>query len=194
MTVSNRSAGAVCGSLRMPKGSINVELNICCAPRLSVARSAALEPLLSGDPTPPQPETLDHYYHQHTLFRLGQYPLQYDHRHRHRRPAGRELRNLPAGRRQSAQGRQKLHIAGGVGTSGSDHAPRCDDTPKRRSPPANPTTELPMGGELSSPPPSGSILVQLQRQSSASALADGLPVVCGVLVAGPRHTARLPAL
>src|SRR5580658_4443578 len=38
------------------------------------------------------------------------------------------------------------------------------------------------------------IHVQLQRQSSASALADGVPVVCGVPVAGPRHAARLPAL
>ena len=35
--------------------------------------------------------------------------------------------------------------------------------------------------------------VQLQRQSPAPALADGVPVVRGVSVAGPRHATRLPA-
>ena len=47
-----------------------------------------------------------------SVLRLGQHPLQYDHRHRHRRPAGRKLRDLPAGRRQFAQGQQESQSAG----------------------------------------------------------------------------------
>ena len=49
------------------------------------------------------------------VLRLGQHPLQYDHRHRHRRPAGRELRDFPAGRRQSPQSQQESRSAGRVG-------------------------------------------------------------------------------
>ena len=53
------------------------------------------------------------------VLRLGQHPLQYDHRHRHRRPPGGELRDLPAGRRQPAQA-QESESAGRVVAAGSD--------------------------------------------------------------------------
>ena len=51
-------------------------------------------------------------YHQYTVLRLGQHPLQYDHRDRHRRSVGGELRDLPAGRRQLAQAQQESQSAG----------------------------------------------------------------------------------
>ena len=68
--------------------------------------------------------------------------------------------------------------------------------PGRRSPPGNPSTALPDGRRSLLSRSSASDLphVQLQRQSSVPALADGIPVVRGVPVAGPRHAARLPAL
>lgn len=49
-----------------------------------------------------QPKTFLDHYHEHTVFRLGEHPLQYDHCHRYRRPPGGKLRDLPAGRRQLA--------------------------------------------------------------------------------------------
>src|ERR1039457_4938734 len=55
---------------------------------------AVVEPLLSGYLHPPQPEAFHHHHHQHTVLRLGQHTLQYDHRHGDRRPPRRELRDL----------------------------------------------------------------------------------------------------
>ena len=55
-----------------------------------------------------------HHHDQHALLRLGQHPLQHDHRDRDRRPTGRELRDLPARRRQPSQGQQELPSAGRV--------------------------------------------------------------------------------
>ena len=89
-------------------------LLVCRRARLPVPRPANLQSLLSGHLHAPQPEALHHHHHQHTVLRLGQHPLQYDHRHRHRRSAGGELRDLPAGRRQPAQGQQESQSAGRV--------------------------------------------------------------------------------
>ena len=73
-----------------------------------------IEPLLSGRLHAPQSETIHHHHDQHALLRLGQHPLQYDHRYSYRRPPGRELRNLPARRRKPSQGKQELGSAGRV--------------------------------------------------------------------------------
>ncbi len=83
--------------------------------------------------------------------------------------------------------------AGRVVRSGSDHAPLCAIT-RRRSPPGEPLNGAANGRRAFRLSASGSLHVQLQRQSSVPALADGVPVVRGVPVAGPRHAARLPAL
>ncbi len=45
-------------------------------------------------------KTINTHYNQHGLLRLGQHPLQYDHRDCHRRSLGGKLRDSPAGRRQ----------------------------------------------------------------------------------------------
>jgi hypothetical protein len=92
---------------------------------LPVARSAVLEPLLPGHLDAPQPQAFHGHHHEHRVFRLGQHPVQHHHRHGHRRPAGGELRDLPAGRRQSAQGQQALESAGRVIRAGFKQAPRC---------------------------------------------------------------------
>ena len=116
-----------------------------------------VEPLLSGHLHPPQPETFHNHHHQHSVLRLGQHSLQYDHRHGDRRPARRELRDLHVRRRQPPQA-QESESAGRVVCAGSDQAPRCGDIPGRRSPPGNPSTALPrragasVPARLASPP------------------------------------------
>ena len=52
------------------------------------------------------------HYYKHSLLRMGQYPLQHDHRHRHRGSSGRELRDLPARRRQPPQSQEPSTLAG----------------------------------------------------------------------------------
>jgi len=49
---------------------------------------------------------------KHSLLRLGQHPLQHHHRDRNRRPAGGELRDLPAWWRQPSQRQQESESAG----------------------------------------------------------------------------------
>jgi len=44
------------------------------------------------------PQTQYRHYHEHAVLRLGQHPLQHDHRYGHRRSFGRKLRNLFARR------------------------------------------------------------------------------------------------
>ena len=83
--------------------------------RLPVARSANFQSVLSGYLDPLQSETLLYHHHEYTVFRLG-HILQYHHCDCHRRPFGRELRNLLARWRQSAQGQQESHLAGRVAT------------------------------------------------------------------------------
>jgi len=68
--------------------------------------------VLSGHLDPPQPEACDRHHYEHSLLRVGQHPLQHDHCHRHRGSAGRELRNLPAWRRESPQGQELFDTAG----------------------------------------------------------------------------------
>ena len=68
------------------------------------------------------------------VLRLGQHPLQHDHRHRHRRPARGELRDLPA-RAATACASPRIRIRRPSSCAGSDQAPRCGDNPCRRSPP-----------------------------------------------------------
>ncbi len=58
---------------------------------LPIARSADFEPFLSGHLHAPQSEAINHHHNQYAVLRLGQHPVQHDHRDRHRRSAGREL-------------------------------------------------------------------------------------------------------
>src|ERR1039457_4489286 len=64
------------------------------SPRRSPTASSRTPRSLSGYLHPPQPEAFHHHHHQHTVLRLGQHTLQYDHRHGDRRPPRRELRDL----------------------------------------------------------------------------------------------------
>ena len=105
-----------------------------------------------------------------------------------------ENSNLPAGRRQFAQGQQELDSAGRVVRFfGIDQAPRCEITRTEESAGPTPQRRCQWAEGGCSRSPRRFPYVQLQRQSPVLALADGIPVVRGVLVAGPRYAARLPA-
>src|SRR5215471_15969771 len=72
--------------------------------------------------------------------------------------------------------------------AGCEHAPRCDDIPRRGVGRLTPQRRCHGGTRELRLPPLGSLLlihVQLQRQSSRSALADGMPPLCRV-----RHERR----
>jgi DNA replication protein DnaC len=73
-------------------------LLICDEFRLLGARSTDFEPLLSAHLYTPWSQGLDHYHHQHCVFRVGQHSLQHYYCDRHRRSPRGELRNLFARR------------------------------------------------------------------------------------------------
>ena len=72
--------------------------------------------------------------------------------------------------------------------SAHEQAPRCGDIPRGGVRRVTPQRRCRRGRELIAPAPvlvlSFSLHVQLQRQSSAPALADGIPNLCGVPHAG----------
>jgi ABC-type glutathione transport system ATPase component len=66
--------------------------------RVPFARPADLESVLSGHFHSSQPQEKYAHHHQHSLFRVGEYPAQHHHRDGHRRPLGRKLRDHPSRR------------------------------------------------------------------------------------------------
>jgi hypothetical protein len=76
-------------------------------------------------------------------------------------------------RKDQMAGRQELRTVGRVVPFGPDHAPLCAIT-LRRSPPGEPLNGAANGRGPSRLSASCSFHVQLQRQSSVPALADGV--------------------